>query len=208
MLVTVGATHLFVGTTEREELTRLVLNGRTEEDFADDVVGPGVDWLDAWDPVARAIHLKVSDHLARQARAGGAAAIERFSKLDYWGDDAKHNVLDILHASSLVSRQLRILPHPSSMAEDVHNRMALGTAWHSLIAEAATVLFNVTPRSRLGWLLNDRYDAEITFNVSDVEAVLGRVTHVSLLLRGVGFSFGPQWTVKVYDAPEAASRAR
>jgi hypothetical protein len=190
MFCRIHDTPIYLDEEKTLGIEHTVLDGKTRHDFARDVYGQDVAWIDVWQEVISRIHALTVDHLSRIADASWGKFLLAYHEFDYRQGQAQINALGVVHSYCLATSQAAIHPNAFGISTAIHNRMTMDSSFAHPIADRFILCFNQYPQSWLSRKLRGRFDASVHINCKDVLHIYGNLSSFEMLVRGAAISFG------------------
>jgi hypothetical protein len=196
----------FVSYEQSEVLRRAVFGDRSDEEIAESVSAQPFDQMKHWTLVLATTYKAIERRLGNRGEivSTNQTLQERF---DFFGDEAKRNIMDALHAQSLVSRRFSFSPSARSMGEDIHNRMCFGEPWAYLFGDECVLTWRVSDQTFASRVLLRTDHCQLRFSASEVVRFRGTLKEMTVNLRSATLSLGRTIEVRFHSS-ETENAAR
>lgn len=201
MLFKIAKRHIFIDANEFSDLEKLVLNGKTRHDFAREIYGKDVLWIDVWQEVMRKIYKMVEDLLIKAYSKDPDEFLSNYTKFEYVFDKAEKNVFDLLYAYCLTNKNAALSPIADTVATYLYTKQDIGSYSFVVIASKSRLSFNTKNKSWLQKLVDKRFDIEIEIPSWSVKHIHGKLNDFIVCFDDFIFHFGE--FVKITHIPKA-----
>lgn len=175
MLFEIAKLHIFIDTNRFSDLEKLVLNGKTRHDFAREIYGKDVLWIDVWQEVMRKIYKMVEQLLTQAYFKDPDEFLTDYTKFEYLFDKAENNVFDLLYAYCLTNKNAALYPRADTVATHLYTKQDIGSYSFVVISSSAYLSFNTKNKSWLQKLVDKRFDITIEIPSKSVKRVYGKL---------------------------------
>lgn len=175
MLFEIAKLHIFIDANRFSDLEKLVLNGKTRHDFAREIYGKDVFWIDVSQEVMRKIYKMVEQLLTKAYFKDPDEFLTDYTKFEYLFDKAEKNVFDLLYAYCLTNKNAALYPRTDTVATHLYTKQDIGSYNFVVISSSAYLSFNSKNKSWLQKLVDKRFDITIEIPSKSVKRVSGKL---------------------------------
>lgn len=195
MLFQIEKNSIFIDSEKFKQLEEIVLDGKNRHDFARELYGSNILWIDVWQDVMNKIYNKIEQLLMKEYQEDRKSFFERYLKFQYFSLEAKKNVFDILYAYSLQTKNATITPLAISVSDHLYIHEGYGQKFLSILSDKVKFGFNTKTKSIIQKLVDKRWDIIIELPNSSVNEVSGNLGNFTIKFDGFQLQCGKQVSI-------------